>query len=82
MRKWWWFSFADPDRPKGKQWLGAAIVQGATIEEALTNSHLLGCNPGGTIQAKEIGPVPPPKEWLNRLLDREEVRRCPPPMVQ
>lgn len=76
---WWYMSFADPDLPEGKQFLGACIVEGATFANAITNSHLQGCNPGGEAAAMELGDEPPaPASWLNRLLSREEAEAGPP----
>lgn len=77
---WWWLSFADPDLPKGQQFLGACIVQGTEPimglprrTDPVPQAWALGCNPGGEVQMHRIPEDrPPPEEWCNRLLDREE----------
>ena len=78
MSDWFYMSFCDPQAPKGEQFLGGAYVQGDTIEEALTRSHLLGVNPGGEVAFQ--GPAPDdalranvPAENLERLLTADEV---------
>lgn len=43
-------SFCDPDKPKGQHFLGVAFVDAETLTDAVTQSHLTGCNPGGEIQ--------------------------------
>lgn len=70
-----WMSFTDPDKPEGQQFLGGCLVDGATMEEALTNSHALGINPGGAV--KTVGPIPreqvPLGGRFNALLSREDL---------
>lgn len=72
-----YLSFADPDRPKGTQWLGASIVSVDSEMEAIAASWLFGCNPGGEVvfQAfpEEIVPKVP-QRFLNRLLSLEDVQ--------
>jgi hypothetical protein len=69
--QWWWMSFCGAERPAGQQFLGVAIIDAPTFEDALTKSWLTGVNPGGEILA---GPIPaahvPPLAYRNRLLDR------------
>lgn len=73
-----WLSFCDSDRPKGTQFLGAAIVPGAEIITAVKMAHVLGCNPGGEVQGL---PIPPDVDkliadtWRGRLLSREDCER-------
>ena len=70
---WWWLSFADGRKPKGSQFLGAAIVSGNNFLEAVRKSHKLGCNPGGQVQGLPIlNNLSIPEHWLNRLLTRSE----------
>ena len=71
---WWWLSFADGERPKGQQFLGACLVQAQGLLGATLAARLLGLNPGGEV--KGVGPIPTdtefPPGWTNRLLNREE----------
>lgn len=70
----WWLSFADPDRPKGEQFLGVAIVRASGMGPAVTTAHVLKINPGGEVQGVEIPKtLAPPDEWIGRLLSREEI---------
>ena len=75
-----WLSFADPGKPEGTQFLGVAIIQGATLAAAITRSHMLKVNPGG-----EIAPMGPIEakyiagEWRDRLLTRDEALAVPEP---
>lgn len=70
-----WLSFCDGDRPAGTQFLGAAVVPGRDIGEAITNAHRLHINPGGEVLGKLIDPERASlidQAWLNRLLNREQ----------
>ena len=74
----WWLSFADPDRPEGTQFLGAAIIQAPTFPAAITRSHRIGVNPGGEVMA--AGPIPPDAygpEFRDRLLSAQEIDDLP-----
>lgn len=75
--EYWWLSFADADLPKGSQFLGAIIAEGATIIDAIKNTHRLKLNPGGEVQGLKIGidKVEMTKPYANRLLDRAECER-------
>jgi tRNA nucleotidyltransferase (CCA-adding enzyme) len=69
----WYMSFADPERPRGTQFLGAIIVQAPTFPAAVTRSHKLGINPGGAVMGGQVPPdltIAP--EWRDRLLNKEE----------
>lgn len=70
---WWWLSFADQTRPKGNQFLGVVIIEAITLDQAITQSHLRGLNPGGEILSFQI-PYDriPDEQFRNRLLSREE----------
>lgn len=76
----WWLSFCDPDRPKGTQFLGVAIVCADTLPVAAAVAHVLGINPGGQISS--FGPMPigwiHPR-WIGRLLTKEEAESIPEP---
>jgi hypothetical protein len=47
--------------------VGASIVQGADLEEAIRNAWLLGVNPGGEVMAVEVEHMPP-ASYRNRLI--------------
>jgi len=69
-----YMSFTDPDLPKGQQWLGGCIVPADSGAEALTMSHLLGCNPGGQIAFCEVPEhVTLKPDYVGRLLNRQEI---------
>ncbi len=73
--QWWWLSFCDSDRPTGEQFLGACVVDGGTMPDAVRNAHHLGCNPGGEVMgiAIELGTIDRVGEkWRRRLLNRDE----------
>lgn len=72
-----WLSFCDPALPRGQQFLGACIVDGETLLQAVQTAHTRGCNPGGEVKGVRIVPrilqlVRP--EWRNRRLSREDCR--------
>ena len=46
----WWLSFADPYLPLGSQFLGAVIVPGNNLFEAVQTAHKLKLNPGGEVR--------------------------------
>jgi hypothetical protein len=86
----WWMSFVDPDlsappedqRPGTGGFLGVAIVQADTIEDAMTVSHVTGVNPGGQISI--AGPIPAEciaPEWRGRLLTAAEAEAIPDPTM-
>lgn len=78
-----WMSFCDPNKPTGEQFLGVALVDADSLAEAVTLSHLHGCNPGGEIQTVELphGSIPPemrgPMAAAPRgtLLSRDDLER-------
>ena len=75
--KWYWLSFCDAKRPKGTQFLGAAIVAASGKIEAVRASHILGCNPGGEIALTEATSTGPEmagviERWAERLLTRDD----------
>ena len=45
----YWLSFVDPARTVGHRFLGACLVEAASMEGAVFVSHMLGVNPGGEI---------------------------------
>lgn len=71
-----WLSFCDGSLPEGSQFLGAAIINAASLPEAITASWLNGSNPGGEIGAIELdGDAPIPPEYIGRLLSKPEIDR-------
>lgn len=73
-----WLSFCDPQRPKGKQFLGVVIVWAYGFVDAADKAHRMGINPGGEVAGMEyeLGEFLAGPEWWNRLLDATEVDRC------
>lgn len=70
-----WLSFCDPARPPGMQFLGACIVDGESLLQAVQTAHARGCNPGGEVKGVQFVPhilQLVRAEWRNRLLSREE----------
>lgn len=71
----WWLSFCDATRPKGEQFLGAAIVRAEDIAGAIRAAWRFGCNPGGEVLSE---PFPEdledavPDHFRHRLLSRAE----------
>lgn len=70
----WWLSFCDGDRPAGEQFLGATIVPGESMTEAVVNAHIIGCNPGGAVQGVEVPEHMEAycKMWIGRLLTKDD----------
>jgi hypothetical protein len=80
---WWYFSFCDPGRPRGKQFVGALVVKASGYISAIEGTHLLGLNPGGEVSGLEIPYEDDEAEpWAYRLLTREEVKQMPRPRSQ
>ena len=70
----WWLSFADPAKPVGEQFLGAAIVEGEDIKDAVAAAWLNACNPGGEIEWREFpSDIWPPPKFRNQLLSRADI---------
>lgn len=69
----WYLSFADPDLPKGTQFLGGAYIEMYTDNIALASTRAweLGINPGGEMMGL---PMPGhgfvPRRYLNQLLSK------------
>lgn len=74
MMKTWWLSFADPDKPKGLQFLGVIVVKAVSFQDAHATSLLCG-NPGGEVQGVELPDeiaAKVPDRYLHHLLSRQE----------
>ena len=77
----WWLSFCDPTKTPppeeqklgGVSFLGACIVPGAHIGEAVSNAWGLGCNPGGEVAAYPT--TAPDASWIGRLLSSADIDR-------
>lgn len=71
----WWLSFTDADRPEGERFLGAAMVFGDTLGDALAQSWAAGINPGGAVLAAgpfALGDIPA-EQPLGVLLTRDQI---------
>lgn len=64
---WWWLSFADPNKPRGSQFLGVSIVLAPDFLGAIQKAHALKINPGGEVRAYPM-PAPPDSKYQHRLL--------------
>lgn len=67
----WWMSFCDPEKPKGKQFLGVCIVSAPGLMHAHQKALALGINPGGEILAAQVEDIP--GEYMNKLLSRADI---------
>jgi hypothetical protein len=70
---WYYLSFADPNKPKGTQFLGAIVIEASDAKDAIWRTHLIGENPGGEVMTWEID-ILPPEEYRARLLSLEDIR--------
>lgn len=68
-----WMSFCDPDKPKGKQFLGVVITNAIGIASAVDKAHRLGINPGGEILSYETDPGNINPNHFDRLLSAQEL---------
>ena len=71
--RWWWLWFVDAAKTKAEQFLGVAIVEGATLRDAIEVTGALGINPGGRVASVACTRRVPNASWRNRLLTRQEV---------
>ncbi len=72
----YWLSFADPDKPRGTQFLGVAIVEELDFIGAIKRAHALGCNPGGEVLGYTVPErIDVPEVWMDRLLTRAEAEQ-------
>jgi hypothetical protein len=75
--KWFWISFADPDKPEGDQFLGVVVVQGGGMQEAIQNAWSMGINPGGQVMAFELlDDEVPDEQYRRRLMSKEELEEA------
>ena len=75
--KWWWLSFVDPKNRDndGSAFLGACVVEGNDLIDAVKMAHKLGVNPGGDVTGL---PVPEAKQaefakYKDRLVSQSEL---------
>ena len=68
----WWLSFADPNLPKGTQFLGVVIIECIDIADGVAKAHSLGINPGGEVKGIEI-PGEVTSAYCNKLLSKKEM---------
>jgi hypothetical protein len=77
---WWWLSFAE-DRADGS-FLGACIVEGRTVFDAVARATELAINPGGEVLGCPIAADAisrTPASWLRRILAENECDEWPWP---
>jgi hypothetical protein len=72
---WWYLSFVQADEDgSNERFIGACLVEGDDLISAVTRSHSLSCNPGGSVMGL---PVPegylPDREFRERLLSKSDV---------
>lgn len=70
-----YLTFADPGKPVGKQFLGAAIVRASNIFEAAQVAWYLGLNPaGGEVYALDV-PMQTkiPAQYIERFLTKQDI---------
>lgn len=74
-----WCSMADPNLPKGSQFLGAVVVQAQGVAWATHELNSRGLNLGGEIMFVEIPDCGKriPDEWMYRVMNKEEAENCP-----
>jgi hypothetical protein len=76
---WFYLSFCDVDKPKGSQFLGAAVVFGDSPEDAVISAAFHGVNPGGECAIMELEGFNPATcsakavKYVNQFVPREEV---------
>lgn len=78
---WYYMSFADGTRPKGRQFLGALYVEAPTSVQAIFIAHERKINPGGEVEILEVpAGFEPLVGQQYRLLSAKEAResRCYP----
>lgn len=73
-----WCSFADPNLPKGTQFLGVCVLEmpsDAGPVLASVKAHALGINPGGELLTVPFARGLIHESWLNIFIPRDEVFR-------
>jgi hypothetical protein len=71
----WWLSFVDERLPD--PFLGTVLVNAASLKGALSLTGIVGCNPGGAVQAYPVDPSRNPELFERtphlQLLSRDEL---------
>ena len=69
-----YLTFADPEKPTGSQFLGAAIVKASNIIEAAHVAWYLDISPGGEVYALTVPlSVKIPDDYIERLLTKKDL---------
>jgi hypothetical protein len=70
-----WLSFADPDRPKGDQFLGATLIEADDAMDAVRKAWKAGLNPGGEVLIGEVPDdiLPTVPDARGKLMTKEEL---------
>jgi hypothetical protein len=74
----WYLSFADPERPRGTQFLGGVFVDdgGGGFMGGVGEAHARGINPGGEVMGLPIKKdAVLDEKWVNRLLSKAELEQ-------
>lgn len=67
----WLLSFADPERPRGKTFLGVIFVSAPDLVSAIRHTWTLNINPGGEVQGSSSRLIMPAR-YRDRLLTAAE----------
>jgi hypothetical protein len=63
------------DKPTGQRFIGAAVIEAASLESALVAAMLCNCNPGTDVLGIEIPEeIKVPKKYRNRLMSISELK--------
>jgi hypothetical protein len=68
-REWWWLSFTDDDARS----LGACIVEGADLPDAIGEAWRRGLNPGGRVDAASFADPHQHADLRNRRITAAEL---------
>lgn len=72
---WYWLSYCDPSKPRGKQFLGVAVVRAHGVVTAAQRAWKLKINPGGEMVCYDLpdGMIETiPENLRERLLTKAE----------
>lgn len=75
--KTFYLSFCDVDKPKGKQFLGAIILEASSLYDAISKAWKLKINPGGEVESWELPNIEAlskiPAHYKYKLLSKEDI---------
>lgn len=76
MKKWFYLSFVNRDLPEGGRWVGASMVMGTDLEDAIQEAWRFGVNGGGEVASMELpeGTTPREGDAYRLITDPEEAR--------